>query len=355
MQPACNNPHGRYLEKIGYWLPRKTTTVQRAMIVNKHRVQYWLSVGATCTNRTHRILEKFGYVPKTPVPFGSASLYPKPEKEYSMDYYKKSGPKGNNRDLFIKQQLQEHMMMVEKKRRLQQEAMANLGEDAGGAAVTNLEEAKTEEIESEEVDIFERKQKFDELLKRIERHRKEKAHLRGNDLRYNIYMRKLNKLTRMDLGLDLEAYKDYVNNLKQFAHVNKDFEIFARDNLASNDPEMRELISVPFLNSQGDLQTHEDIARFNLKCEDIYNTLRKLRRDASGFLTSRDKELMQELMKNMRGYLRHVEIYEMIKGFYDKRQRDIKDRQIFNNGMIRIENVTDANLREAGVSKRELD
>lgn len=105
------------------------------------------------------------------------------------------------------------MMQVEKKRRIQAEALSNLGENAGQAA-QNLEEAKTEEIESEEVDIFERKQKFDELLKRIEKHRKEKAHLRGNDLRYNVYMRKLNKLTRMDLGLDIESYKDYVNNLK---------------------------------------------------------------------------------------------------------------------------------------------
>ena len=47
-------------------------------------------------------------------------------------------------------------------------------------------------------------------------------------------MRKLNKLTRLDLGLDLEAYKDYINNLKQFAHLNSDFEIFARDSLALN-------------------------------------------------------------------------------------------------------------------------
>lgn len=94
-----------------------------------------------------------------------------------------------------------------------------------------MEEAKTTDIESEEADIFERKQKFDELLKRLEKHRRQTAHLRGNDLRYNIYMRKLNKLTRNDLGLDIEAYKDYVNNLKQFAHVNNDFEIYARDSL----------------------------------------------------------------------------------------------------------------------------
>jgi hypothetical protein len=37
----------------------------------------------------------------------------------------------------------------------------------------------------------------------------------------------MNKLTRMDLGLDMEAYKDYINNLRQFAHINKDFELLA--------------------------------------------------------------------------------------------------------------------------------
>ena len=37
----------------------------------------------------------------------------------------------------------------------------------------------------------------------------------------------MQKLTRMDLGLDMEAYKDYINNLKQFAHLNHDFEIYA--------------------------------------------------------------------------------------------------------------------------------
>jgi hypothetical protein len=137
------------------------------------------------------------------------------------------------------------MIRVERKERLQAEALSNLGERPS-TEIRNLEEAKTEDIESEEVDIFERREKFEELLKRIEKHRKEKAHLRGNDLRYNVYMRKMSKLTRMDLGLDVEAYKDYINNLKQFAHVNKDFEIFARDSLASNRPEFRELIEVRF-------------------------------------------------------------------------------------------------------------
>jgi hypothetical protein len=46
--------------------------------------------------------------------------------------------------------------------------------------------------------------------------------LKGNDLRYNVYLKKLEKMTRTDLGLDLAGYKDYVNNLQEFASVNKD-------------------------------------------------------------------------------------------------------------------------------------
>lgn len=44
VQPSNKNLRGRYLEKVGYWLPRKTKTVQRAVILNRQRLQYWLGV-----------------------------------------------------------------------------------------------------------------------------------------------------------------------------------------------------------------------------------------------------------------------------------------------------------------------
>jgi hypothetical protein len=79
---------------------------------------------------------------------------------------------------------------------------------------------KTDDISSEEADIFTRVEKFKELSKRFEKHREEQWQLKGNDLRYNVYMNKIKKLARLDLGLDLEGYKDYVNNLKEFAKFN---------------------------------------------------------------------------------------------------------------------------------------
>ena len=91
----------------------------------------------------------------------------------------------------------------------------------------------TDGYESEEADIFERKKKFDKLLKKFNEHRdKNVLTLKGNDLRYNVYLRKLQKLTRTDLGLDMIAYKDYVNNLKEFANINKDMNAFALESLA---------------------------------------------------------------------------------------------------------------------------
>lgn len=45
----------------------------------------------------------------------------------------------------------------------------------------------------------------------------------------------------------------------------------------------------------------------------------------------------------------------MVKGMYDKRQLDIKERQRTNNGIIRFDRVTERNLEDAGVSKREFE
>ena len=86
-------------------------------------------------------------------------------------------------------------------------------------------------MKSEDIDIFDRVKTFEELQKRFAKHRKEKGHLKGNDLRYNIYLSKMSKLMRKDLGLDVESYKDYVHNLKMFAEYNTDYQVLADDHL----------------------------------------------------------------------------------------------------------------------------
>ena len=207
------------------------------------------------------------------------------------------------------------------------EAMANMGET--GQAIPQLEDIKTTDIESEEVDIFERKKNFEHLLAKFEKHKQENASLRGNDLRYNIYMKKLNKLTRMDLGLDVEAYKDYINNLKKFSHLNNDFEIYARDQLNFDDFSFRQLIEVEIEKNPklGDLGTIEDGIRFELECQTILNTLRKLKRNYRGFLAKKDNTILKEYLDNMRKYMLNFDIYAITRQLYEKRQRELKDRQ----------------------------
>ena len=79
----------------------------------------------------------------------------------------------------------------------------------------------TDGYESDDPDIFQRTEKFNKILKKMEEHRKENLlTLKGNDLRYNVYLKKLNKLSRKDLGIDILGYKDYVNNLREFAYIN---------------------------------------------------------------------------------------------------------------------------------------
>lgn len=58
-------------------------------------------MGATCTNRVHKLFEKFDFLPKLPVPLGSKSLYEKPQKEYKMEYFKTKSPKFNNFEHYV--------------------------------------------------------------------------------------------------------------------------------------------------------------------------------------------------------------------------------------------------------------
>jgi len=147
----------------------------------------------------------------------------------------KTGVTENKVAFYYKQKLQEEMNIVERRRRLSSEAMENVH-----AAVTPFESVADRDIDgeqSDEPDIYERKEKFEKLLKKFEEHRKQKGLLlRGNDLRSNIWLKKMEKLARGGLGLDLLGQKDYINNLKEFAGSNSDVDFFSQQILASDLP-----------------------------------------------------------------------------------------------------------------------
>ena len=128
------------------------------------------------------------------------------------------------------------MNLVERKRRLARESIETAGGSAMDAAsAIDLDAQDTDDIDSDDPDIFERTKKFEKVLQKLNKHREDKMiQLKGNDLRYNVYLKKLAKLSRKDLGLDIAGYKDYVINLKEFANINSDLSVFAQENLAED-------------------------------------------------------------------------------------------------------------------------
>ena len=85
------------------------------------------------------------------------------------------------------------MNLVERKRRLAHESIKNAGGKISEAAQAIDSDAEdTEDIDSDDPDIFERKKKFEKVLKKFNKHRDEKMiALKGNDLRYNVYLKKM--------------------------------------------------------------------------------------------------------------------------------------------------------------------
>lgn len=73
-------PRAVPIERLGYWIPdNKRVYEDRSIILNRPRLKYWLGVGAEPTKGVQKLLGKIGFLPKRPPPFGSASLYPRPE------------------------------------------------------------------------------------------------------------------------------------------------------------------------------------------------------------------------------------------------------------------------------------
>jgi len=87
----------------------------------------------------------------------------------------------------------------------------------------------TDQINSDEGEFFARKHNFEIVSKKLDKYMKEKFHLfRGKDLKYNNYVRKIQKLS-MKQSLDIEGYKDYIENLKKLSESkNKTFQSIAK-------------------------------------------------------------------------------------------------------------------------------
>lgn len=364
VQPCKKNLKGKYLERIGVWMPMERKTVKRNIAINIHRANYWLSVGAIPTKGAHRVLSRFGILPALNSAYGSTQSYEKPERVYQTTHFWGFGKQkfgANKVAMHYKQKMQEEMNLIERKRRLAAESLHNVG-----GSITNAESAidtdaeDTDGIDSDDPDIFERTRKFDLVLKKFNKHRNEKlVALKGNDLRYNVYLKKLQKLSRKDLGLDVAAYKDYVNNLKEFAHINKDLNIFAAESLVqATDYSDKGILKITTTStsSQPEIQTHVNgKERVEANARSINFTLAKFLRSNSGFITARDHRVIKELNENLELYMTNEPyLTDRLHRVYMKRKKELNEKT--KKGIMLKEllnEVPSQTLQEAKVSQKE--
>ena len=79
-QSSKKRVQGFPIERLGYWIPdNKGVYENRSIVLNRPRLKYWLGVGAEPTEGIQRLLAKVDFLPKKPPPFGTATLYPRPE------------------------------------------------------------------------------------------------------------------------------------------------------------------------------------------------------------------------------------------------------------------------------------
>lgn len=114
------NLKGRYLEHVGYWQPREGKKVDRAIVINKNRVRYWLAHGTDPSQRVQYFLSLAGMMPApmtkygTFVTPGASTKYERPETPVKEQTYHKTVNLG---DLQKKSFKYLDMMCIENRRR----------------------------------------------------------------------------------------------------------------------------------------------------------------------------------------------------------------------------------------------
>lgn len=118
--PQKKNPRGRFLEHVGWWVPRQGIINQREIVVNKERVRYWLAMGAKPSEKVQKFLSYFDLAPKPLIKYGFKTLYEKPEVT-PKDYLRLTPYKIKNFD----SNLHEFVQQEEEAKLFRQERMKN--------------------------------------------------------------------------------------------------------------------------------------------------------------------------------------------------------------------------------------
>lgn len=177
-------------------------------------------------------------------------------------------------------------------------------------------------------------------------------------MRYNVYLKKLKKYARKDLGLDIAGYKDYVSNLRQFARVNNDFDVFAKDSLFNDEyAETPYVRGEQLFNDEGQEEFYLDKSGYE-KMKDNRRrfcvTISKLMRSFPAHLTIRDRENIDELKKNFKTYVsQDMILLERLRLLNKKHKKECIDREDRRRMIKDLQDVPEEVLVKAGVKRKE--
>lgn len=110
----------------------------------------------------------FDMFPAPVTPWGKSTTYEKPKKRHAVLNFKDRFKLKLDAESDYAQKLRGEITSIERRRLIQAEALAKLGE--GHEKALDVELMKTDDIESDDADVFSRVEKFKELQKRIKSH-----------------------------------------------------------------------------------------------------------------------------------------------------------------------------------------
>ena len=239
-----------YNEKLGIWYHREKKTVDRSLVLNKHKIRFWIGNGAQPTNSVYKLLVKANMLPKPPIPFGEKYFYQKDPIKLNMKHFEKL-PWGfkdlenyqkediNDSDFYIKhgiiinsqfnndkyytglpvltQQMQNYIInnldelkkLVENSEGVNELYPGKISDKSYSIKQILPSDCDTDLIDSDEKDFLLRKRNFYIINKKLRNHITNKFPIyKGKDLEFHTYTRKIQKIAK-NHGIDEFSYNKF--------------------------------------------------------------------------------------------------------------------------------------------------
>jgi len=179
------NPRGRFVEHVGYWIPMKRKTVQRSVILNKPRIQYWLAMGAQPSKSVHRMLSFVDFMPKPLIAHGGNSVYEKPAKPEVREGFQWNRKVGPYKHMLNVQIERDEMNMATRELKAENELKKNIGFATPKLDDVELYESDIDDKGERSQQFYALRQKFTELekdTKKLNTHKRELLYRKMNKL-----------------------------------------------------------------------------------------------------------------------------------------------------------------------------